>query len=298
MNENDFKQFKREGLEYAIGVVTYAARFDEFFVPLIEQLVRVFPDREIICILNGHHDKLLQIDYLKHATAFLSQFPNIRYVTYESNQSLAKCWNWLIMMSFATRTLILNDDINVNLLFRREFEKYLLEYDDFFTINKSWSHFLISKKIVREIGWFEERLLGVGQEDGDYNIRMINKGKKISDVACLGVINYVAPQSNAGWSDVSTSIMDGKYTSANVEFINKKYSFEKNNPNGILRSGMETPIFYNFSCLENSGNFKLPIFTFMRRKRSPYTLVLLPVFAIYGYARKFCGRIYRYFKKY
>ena len=129
---------------YSIGVVTYIARYEKYFIPLIKQLISVFPDKEIICVINGHPDNSLQIEYLKNVTAFLKQFPNIKYITHETHQPIAKCWNWLALMSFSAAILILNDDIKVNLLFREDFEKIFTENQDFFIINNSWSHFLIS----------------------------------------------------------------------------------------------------------------------------------------------------------
>ena len=62
---------------YSIGVVTYVGRYDKYFIPLIKQLVNIFPDKEITCIINGHPDTSLQIEYLKNVTAFLNQFPNV-----------------------------------------------------------------------------------------------------------------------------------------------------------------------------------------------------------------------------
>ena len=72
---NNFKNLTGQPTDYSIGVVTYVARFEKFLIPLIKQLTEVFPDKEIICIVNGHHDELLQINYLKQVTAFLNQFP-------------------------------------------------------------------------------------------------------------------------------------------------------------------------------------------------------------------------------
>ena len=209
-------------LDYSIGVVTYVARFEDFFMPIIRQLTSAFPDKEIVCIINGHPDQTLQAGYLKKVTAFLTQFPNVRYLSYEKHQPLARCFNWLLMMSFAPRMLILNDDLNITLLFRGELERALATNPDFFIINRSWSHFVISKDIVKKVGWFEERLPGTGQEDGDYRARMENLGFEVIQANCHGVINYVAPQKNAGWQNISSvSKMGGKSSEANDEFFNK-----------------------------------------------------------------------------
>lgn len=294
---NRAENSKNELPEYSIGVVTYVARFEKFFMPLIKQLVEVFPDKEIVCIINGHYDAPLQIDYLKRITVFLNQFSNVHYITYEKHQPLAKCFNWLALMTFAPRILILNDDVSLNLLFRRDFEKNLKKNDSFFVINHSWCHFLISKNFVKEIGWFEERLLGTGQEDGDYQNRIWASGKQIAKVICHGIINYIAPQENAGWTDISAVSNGGKTSAVNDEFLDKKYSCDKDSGKCAVRQGMETPIFYDFSCLDDKEGSYAPEFSYKDRKPPLHCVLMLPFNAIYSYTRKTAGKMYRYAKK-
>jgi len=282
---------------YSIGVVTYVARYEKYFIPLIKQLTSVFPDKEIICTINGHPDSSLQIEYLKNVTTFLSQFPNIKYVTYETHQPLAKSFNWLILMSFSPAVLILNDDVKINLLFRKDFERIFAENQDFFVINESWSHFLISKNTIKEIGWFEERLLGMGDEDGDYMIRMTEKGKKINKVLCRGIINYVAKQENPGWKNIS-GIAHGKYSTINKEFMAKKWSpdhFKEGKV--VLIEGMETPIFYDFSCLDDKNIFSPITNRYNQLKPKSYLKFLIPLNIIYSFIRKSGGHLYRFIKK-
>ncbi|MFA6485996.1 MAG: hypothetical protein WCT40_01345 [Candidatus Magasanikbacteria bacterium] len=281
--------------EYSIGVVTYISRFEEFFIPLIKQLVSVFPDKEIICIINGHHDTFFQINYLKRVTAFLSQYPNVRYITHEKHQPLAKCFNWLLLMTFAPRMLVLNDDVSLNLLFRQDFEKHLQENDLFFVINRSWCHFLVSKKLVKEIGWFDERLPGTGYEDGDYHIRMVEKGQPVTRVECRGLINYVALQNNPGWATISKKVSTGRSDKSAV--INRDFFYSKYSTDGILKPGMETPLFYDYSCLDNEGNFGVSKFIYKDAKPPLGRILMLPVYAIYSYTRKIVRIIYRSVKK-
>lgn len=281
--------------EYAIGVVTYVARFEEFFIPLIKRLVEVFPDKEIICVINGHHDTSLQIDYLKRVTVFLNQFPNVHYITHEKHQPLAKCFNWLALMAFAPRILILNDDVSLNLLFRHDFEKELKNNDSFFVINRSWCHFLISKKYMKEIGWFDERLLGTGYEDGDYHIRIEEKDRPVTKVDCRGLINYVAAQDNVGWANISekVKIKGDKSATVNYDFFYSKYSSE-----GKLQSGMETPVFYELSLLDDK-TYKpyLSEFDYKDKKPAFFRVIMLPFNMVYSYTRKTMIRICRCIKK-
>ena len=288
-------------LDYSIGVVTYVSRLKEFFIPIVKQLAAIFPDKEIVCIINGHPDASLQIDYLKHVTAFLAGYPNVRYLTYERHQPLAKCFNWLLMMSFAPRMLILNDDVSLNLLFRKDFEKGLERFPDFFVVNRSWSHFVISKALVKRVGWFEERLAGTGQEDGDYRIRMEKEGIPISEATCYGVINYVAPQKNAGWQNISeVSKNSGKASEINDQFIGKKYTRSGANKDGspifVMNQGMETPVFYEPDVLDNLQRFPHPDWKFKGQKTNPLLNILLPLQWTYSFVRKTGGKIYRFLK--
>lgn len=272
-----------EHCDYSIGVVDYLGRFEDYFIPLINDLVKIFPDKEIICVLNGHHNRRAQMEYLKKASIFLSKFSNIRYFSFDDHQSLAKCWNRIILMSSAERSLILNDDLSIDPYFRNDFEKALARNSDFFTINKSWSHFLVSKSVIKKIGWFEERLLGIGWEDGDYMLRMAEQNMLPISVDCLGIKNFVAPPNNAGWSEISG--VSGKYSEINKEFFRKKWycnhldkelgeqrkeykinlMMGNEKLSGELKEGMETPLFYPLDLLdaidggsyqENSANAK------------------------------------------
>jgi predicted glycosyltransferase involved in capsule biosynthesis len=65
----------------------------------------------------------------------------------------------------------LNDDISIipeyfNTDIRVTFS--LLLKTKILTFNASWSHFLIDKECITEIGWFDEHLIGIGNEDGEY----------------------------------------------------------------------------------------------------------------------------------
>ena len=218
-------------MNYSIGIVTYHARFDKYLVPLINKLVEVFPDKEIICIANGHPDQTLQIEYLKKFTSALKRHQNVRYLTYEDNQGLTKCWNRIIQMGDTNGYLMLNDDTQVSELFRREFEKKIVDQElPFSTINGSWSHYFLTRGIISEVGWFDENFKAIGQEDADYMFRMSIKGLPITNTLCLGITNYIAPADNPTWKQIS-AVTDGKYSSINKDYIKTKYATPESHPN-------------------------------------------------------------------
>ena len=275
--------------EYSIGIVTYVGRYKKYFLEGIKNLSEIFFDKEIICVINGHYDTNLQIEYLRSITSYLKRFPNVKYITNENNQSLSRCWNWTILMKNTPRILIMNDDIKMTPLFRHDFEKHILQNQTFFTINNSWSHFLLSDDIIKKAGWFDERFIGVGSEDGDYMLRMAELNIPITNIKCNGIINYVDKQENAGWRNVS-EVANGKYTSANIEFMKKKWFFNHLNPEektdyniqlewnnttflAKIKPSMETPNFYDISVLQNNHN--IPEFKFSDKYIKINTLQLI-----------------------
>lgn len=261
---------KTNSQNYSIGVVTYVNRYNTYFRKNIKNLVRFFPDKEIICIINGHPDKERHLSYLKEITGQLSSFKNVKYITFEDHQSLAKCWNWITLMSSNPNFLFLNDDILIKKNFRGDFESHLQSNTSFFTVNGSFSHFLLNKDTVKKNGWFDERFLGVGQEDGDYLLRLAQNNIPLINVECSDILNFVAPNDNPGFKKIS-SLTQGKYSSINKEFMQKKWFFNhltqdnfipeiefvwKNEMyRAALKPNMETPEFYDFSLLNNVKDF-------------------------------------------
>lgn len=261
---------EKEIPEYTIGIVTYFARFEKYFKPLVEKINKIFPDVDVVVVLNGSYDQAIQIPYLDTALSFLSQFPNVRTVTHFDHQSLAKCWNEIMLLSHHENILILNDDTDISELARHEIEEVIGTHP-LITLNKSWSHFLIQKDLVRKIGWFDERFVGIGHEDGDYAYRMAMAQIHIHNVMCDGLRNYVVQNDNPGFLAVSKP--KGKYSLANEEFFNKKWINQYNSPeiktfdyvsdfnNGetpfSLVLGMETPLYYPLNLLDTKISHKI-----------------------------------------
>lgn len=235
---------------YTIGVVTYHARFEEYFKPLIENLSRIFPDKEIICIINGHSDKTLQIKYLDSATSFMRKFPNVRYLTYDIGQSLSKCWNQLIILSHSEKTVILSDDVYVGDLFREQIEENIDKHD-MFLINRSFAHFAISKNTIRKVGWFDERLPRIGWEDTDYKIRMIVAKEPLPNIKILGSLNLTTDTDGSDWENDPTRPKT-KYTYANEDFFKTKWITKYYHPEIVHFEHTEVDPSYTFSRGENA----------------------------------------------
>lgn len=210
---------------FSIGIVTYLGRFDTYFKPLLQKLIFSFPDYDIIIFLNGHYNLEKQIDYLQRATSLLSQYPQVRYLTNIHHQPLAQAWNWLILMAACDHILILNDDVTINPEMRHRLER-LNSVPDICTINRSWSHFLIHKNVVRQAGWFDENFKGIGYEDYDYIFRLARKGIQVKNLEMHGILNYTAPSTDASWADISDSV-HSKYSKINYDYFMQKWAWSE-----------------------------------------------------------------------
>jgi hypothetical protein len=172
-------------------------------------------------------------------------------------------------MSSLPWVLILNDDIYCDLEFRYHLEK-LEDLPTIFTLNGSFSHFVINKEVISRVGWFDERFIGVGWEDGDMICRLAFRGVPLEHIPLEGLRNYVAGQKDTGWAKKSTAIYH-KYAGVNLEVFKKKWWHSHWSPvpqKGAFKISYcgdewtvapndalgEMPFYYPLSCLEVPGN--------------------------------------------
>ena len=243
-----------DNANYSIGVVTYINRYERFFRPLLRNLCSLFPDTEIVVAVNGYYDKARQIDYLQRITGLMSKYPNVKHIQYMEGQSLSKLWNQLVIGSRNNKLFIFNDDLTILPNFRREVERSGILDEEVALINRSWSHFLISKRTISTVGWFDERFPGVGNEDEDFEARLVLAGIGIRSFSVKGLRNVVFQTTDFSYGQ-DTKVVNVKYVSANKEFFDKKWQVSEVNQDGFvfvsilgkyarLQRGMETPDFY------------------------------------------------------
>jgi hypothetical protein len=241
-------------VDYSIGVVTYIRRYEEFFRPLLTALARLFPDVEIIVAVNGYYDQTKQEEYLRRIGAFGQRFPNVRLLLHHQPQCLARLWNQLILNAKSPKVLILNDDVLLFPAFRRQLESCGALDGALGLLKRSWSHFVISKAMVRDAGWFDERFPGVGNEDEDFEARLFLKGIPVPSFSISALRNIVVQTKDFSYGK-DMRVINKKYTSANRQFFESKWEVtEKDTPGFVyvpilgkwarLRTGMETPDFY------------------------------------------------------
>ncbi|HEX7414971.1 MAG TPA: hypothetical protein VF411_13085 [Bacteroidia bacterium] len=239
---------------FSIGIVTYINRYDKLFKPLIKNLCKLFPDVEIVVAINGYYDQEKQQNYLIEIKALLSKYPNIKYIAYNEGQSLSKLWNQLIINATNKKVFIFNDDIKIAPYFRKNIEDSGIMQKDLGLLNWSWSHFLISKDIVKQIGWFDERFPGVGNEDEDYEARLVIAGIYIESVDIKGLKNIIIQTKDFSYGK-HTETVNIKYVKGNKTVFDQKWDMLPESKEGYvfvrllgkylkLNTGMETPDFY------------------------------------------------------
>jgi predicted glycosyltransferase involved in capsule biosynthesis len=156
--------------DLTIVITTFQERFAVFTVPLLKA-IRSVSNVPIILVINGNLTTLTDTDKLSLFLSEIAKYDQIYPVTFQSFQGCAKMWNTGIIHSRTSNVLILNDDVSiVSENFNSDLAESLkiLPKTGILTFNSSWSHFLINRKTNLRFGWFDERYIGIGNEDGEY----------------------------------------------------------------------------------------------------------------------------------
>lgn len=168
---------------YSIGITTFRRRID-LVKTLIKSIRNYNESVPILVAINADLGEPLDEEFRKDILNFCSHHDFLYPLVFASFTGLSKMWNSLIIHSPKDFILILNDDLKIeksNFLNKIEEQIVTKKTNDIETkrdlllINGSWSHFLVSKKIIDDLGYFDERLIAFGEEDGDMVWRFINK---------------------------------------------------------------------------------------------------------------------------
>ena len=211
---------------FSIGITTFMDRFETCLKPLLAKASILFADCQIIVVANGHVKKHEQAEYISEIEKYCSKFNNVQLVTFREPTGLSFLWNTVIKNSDSSSVLILNDDIRIKERVRSFISGSGICTLPVATINRSWSHFLISKSVVDEIGWFDENFLEIGGEDDDYLARLAMNGIKPGDfktdtITRAGKKNRRNPVMNSYGRDMSKE--DGGYSSLNAKYLAEKW---------------------------------------------------------------------------
>lgn len=228
--------------QISIGITTFENRFDNYFVPLLSRLKEYVPETEVIIAVNGEHQQAFDENYRKKILEFISRYKKVYPVVFPQFRGLSKLWNNIIINSSNDFILMLNDDIMIN---NPSFLKDVCSAarknkGESFLINRSWSHFLINRWEIDELGYFDERLLGIGEEDGDMTWRYLHHfGREINSFKLKCFINYAQDTVNVYKPTNIRCHSGSKYSLFNREFMFK----EKYQPDpGGIKGMFDEPV--------------------------------------------------------
>jgi hypothetical protein len=220
---------------YSIGITTYKYRFEKWLKPLLNQIKKFRPDIEILISVNGESNEPFDETFRKDLLEFTALKSNTFVTIYPTFRGLCKMWNNLLINSSNHHVLLLNDDITITSdQFFDNLESLISQGNNLFKINGSWSHAFVDRRVVDKVGWFDERFLSIGEEDGDFEWRL---GKLLGGytmpVASLPYIVNHVDQDNCL---VGMNKTNHKYSQFNLDFaFGTKYKVDPSGENyGIM----------------------------------------------------------------
>lgn len=212
-----------------IAIVTFRQRAD-LVKQLIGQIRSHVPDSvDIVLAVNGNNEEDMPEEYRQQMLDLAKQYKSVYPIVCPEFKSLCKLWNTLIIFSKTEYVFVLCDDVvyeNPNTL--PTISKFIEETQSpFFTINNQFSHFVLTKTVMHQLGYFDERMCGFGEEDGDIVHRYIEAfGQRMPDLQIQGLYNKASYELRN--EKIETHI-DNK-PKFNREFAGFKY---KPDPEGI-----------------------------------------------------------------
>lgn len=214
-----------EAESLSLVVTTFEERFFDYCLPFLRSIRESPCNLPITLVVNGpvtrRPDDVRRQAFMRE----VADLPCISPLFLRQFSGLARLWNLGIQAAGTECVLCLNDDMMVTSVdFEtqvRSVEKQALDGPaSLVVVNGSWSSFMISRQVLDAVGWFDERLVGIGEEDGDYTWRYIEAtGREPATAEISGLASFVSSTADAGFSKHS----GGKYSLANKAFIGLKY---------------------------------------------------------------------------
>lgn len=230
---------------YTIAITTFSLRLN-----MIEDLVRQIrqqTDRRILICVNGEKDANFGDDYRKKILTLCMSYNEIYPIFFIETRGLAKMWNTLLSHSNEHHVMLLNDDVSItssDIFDRTQEHINSSEFNGLTLINSSFSHYVVDRRFIDSLGYFDERLLGFGEEDGDIIYRMLKFGHKHNLLWVNGLVNIISQVRHEHVKKGSINNVEHKYSHFNRDFIyGKKYITNFNSPTkGMFDTPMDQVI--------------------------------------------------------
>lgn len=215
-------------MSYSIGITTYSYRYTKFLKKLLND-IRQFNDNEIILGINGDYKQDFNECYRKEILCFMSTYSKVFPFVFPVFRSLSKIWNNIVINSSNEYVLILNDDTSIlNKTFFDLIQENIDLHKTSFMVDGKFCCFVIKKSELNDVGWFDERFLGIGWEDTEFKERY----RKKTGRDFLNVNNVLHIKMHIDWENVviNQRVGGGKYSAFNKEFYEKKELFVEQYP--------------------------------------------------------------------
>jgi len=131
-------------------------------------------DIEKIVFVNGQHGEKFHQDYRKNILSFLSNFENTYVYMSPCFRGCSYIWNTTINMASEENILFISDDCSIEDGFFEDYEGVLGQDNvGSFSIGPwfTYAHFSVTREDIKNIGHFDERLLAIGEEDAEWDLR-------------------------------------------------------------------------------------------------------------------------------
>jgi len=262
----------------SIGITTFKNRFD-FLETQINKIRSFNTDINILITVNGNYQEEFDENYRKKILELSLKYNNVFPLFFPKFTGLAKMWNNLIVHSPTPFIYIISDDVlisnsNVFTIILDHIKTINHISEEMFEAPSEYAHFVISKKLAIEINFFDERLIGFGEEDGDFVWQYISKYIKHPLKLNVPGIRNIRMAVDPGLFDFSHATTDPLYEFQpkikrtprfNTEFRMAKYKPNKNGIQGMYQYKMGQHLLnkiqypYEKFILDNYnnlGNFK------------------------------------------
>lgn len=221
-------------LDSAIVLTTFSDRFFSHALPTLNAFREAGLTRRVFLVINGDQnrdtDALLRSKFLAEA---LQLYP-VEPICFASGRGMAEMWNAGARYSYANKIIFLNEDLIIQPSLLEEALSLIdaaLDSSGLVVLNQSFGHFGVTRDALIKCGWFDERFLGFGEEDGDFAWRFVQTFGRDPLQISHGAINNSA--SGSGYEHFA-SRKGMKYSLLNHLILQNIYEFSNGEGQGLF----------------------------------------------------------------
>ena len=210
-----------ENIPFTISIVTFKER-KELVKKLITDIRALEGDEcDLLLMVNGNNEEEMDDEYRTDMLKFCSTIKKCYPYFFPEFKGLSKLWNSSVVFSKTNYNFIICDDVSYKSphILTRIKSHINATSEEFFKINNEFSHFVVTKETLHRVGYFDERLLAHGEEDGDIIYRYQDLIKKdFPSVSIPGL-------SNGARYDLQNKLTDYTHNkpTVNKKIYNQKY---------------------------------------------------------------------------